>query len=50
MDAAAAVAPRALVGRLVRVLWPDEGAADRAPWFLGRVESYDADTGKHQVD
>ncbi|KXZ51594.1 hypothetical protein GPECTOR_12g558 [Gonium pectorale] len=34
-----------LVGREVRVLWPDEEA-----WFCGRVTRYDEETGRHTVE
>lgn len=44
VDAAAAIAPGALVGRQVRLLWPKDDA-----WFLGSVEAYDAASGKHRV-
>ena len=38
------VCPHALVGRTVRVLWPDDDA-----WYCGRVEAYQPVTGKHRV-
>ena len=41
---AASTVPEALVGRQIRVFWADEDA-----WFSGRVGSYVADTGQHQV-
>ncbi len=44
VDAAAAITPGALVGRLVRLLWAKDDA-----WFLGSVEAYDAASGKHRV-
>ncbi|EFJ42811.1 histone H3 methyltransferase/Trithorax [Volvox carteri f. nagariensis] len=39
------LSPEQLVGREIRVLWPDDGA-----WFCGRVTSYSADTGMHTVE
>ncbi|GAB4814051.1 hypothetical protein N2152v2_001097 [Parachlorella kessleri] len=45
VDVAAALEPQALVGRSLRVLWPEDEA-----WYLGTVTSYDSATGKHQVD
>lgn len=33
-----------VVGKSVRVYWPDEDA-----WFPGEVEAYDPDTGQHKV-
>lgn len=44
VDVATAIAPGALVGRAVRVLWPDDSA-----WFLGEVTTYDPATGHHEV-
>ncbi|GLC39703.1 hypothetical protein PLESTM_000930800 [Pleodorina starrii] len=34
-----------LVGREIRVMWPDEGA-----WFCGRVTRFDTDSGMHTVE
>ncbi|GFR40744.1 hypothetical protein Agub_g1354 [Astrephomene gubernaculifera] len=39
------LSPQQLVGRELRVLWPDEQA-----WFCGRVTRYDADAGTHTVE
>ena len=44
VDVATAMAPGALVGRQVRVLWPEDDA-----WFLGEVSTYDPATGQHRV-
>lgn len=44
-DAAAMINTDALVGRSVRVYWPDDDA-----WYLGLVTSYDPGTGQHAVD
>jgi hypothetical protein len=44
VDVAAEVDPDALVGRQVRVLWPDDAA-----WYLGTVTAYDSASGRHQV-
>eukprot|EP00955_Chlamydomonas_euryale_P048453 353973-Chlamydomonas_euryale.AAC.3 len=35
---------KALLGRAVRVLWPDDAA-----WYLGTVALYDESTGEHEV-
>ncbi|KAG2498072.1 hypothetical protein HYH03_003832 [Edaphochlamys debaryana] len=39
------LSPQALVGRELRVLWPDEEA-----WFCGRVTRYDEASGRHTVE
>ena len=44
VDVAAALEPQALVGRSLRVFWPDDEA-----WYLGTVTAYDSSTGRHQV-
>lgn len=44
VDVPAALAPEALVGRQLRVLWPDDEA-----WYLGTATAYDPATGRHQV-
>lgn len=44
VDVAAALDPHALVGRDLRVLWPDDKA-----WYLGRATAYDASTDIHSV-
>ena len=36
--------PEALVGRTLRVYWPDDDG-----WYLGRVAQYSPQTGQHQV-
>lgn len=41
---AAKLAPATLVGRQVRVLWPEDAA-----WYLGTVAEYDKATGEHTV-
>lgn len=38
------LAPEQLVGRELRVLWPDEEA-----WFCGRVTKYMPEQGTHTV-
>lgn len=38
------LSPAQLVGRELRVLWPDEEA-----WFCGRVTHFDAEMGMHTV-
>eukprot|EP00967_Tisochrysis_lutea_P137628 scaffold247355_cov24-Tisochrysis_lutea.AAC.1 len=38
------LAPEALVGRQVRVLWVGDDA-----WFMGNVTAYDPETGKHKL-
>ena len=38
------IVPALLVGRDLRVLWPEEDA-----WFLGRVTEYLPETGQHKV-
>jgi hypothetical protein len=43
-DVALKLSPEALVGRLVRVLWPDEEA-----WFMGTITDYSPADGKHKV-
>jgi hypothetical protein len=43
-DLAARVAPQALVGRQVRVLWPEDEA-----WYLGTVAAYDPAAAEHTV-
>jgi len=45
VDAAAVIEATALVGRTLRVYWPEEDA-----WFLGTVTSYNSETGEHHVD
>jgi hypothetical protein len=45
IDAAAVIEATALVGRTLRVYWPDEDA-----WFLGTVTSYNSETGQHHID
>ena len=45
VDAAAVIAPLALIGRSIRVYWPDDDA-----WYLGVATKYDPATGKHAVD
>ncbi|BDA44310.1 probable histone-lysine N-methyltransferase TRX1 [Coccomyxa sp. Obi] len=44
IDTGTAIAAEALVGRQVRVLWPEDAA-----WFLGSVGSYNTEDGKHEV-
>lgn len=44
IDAGTAITAEALVGRQVRMLWPQDSA-----WFLGSVSSYNTDDGKHEV-
>lgn len=44
VDVAAEVDPQQLVGRSLRVLWPDDEA-----WYLGTVTSFDPATGRHHV-
>ena len=44
LDAAARVEPTALVGRQIRVLWPEDDA-----WYLARVTAYDPATAEHMV-
>ncbi|GIL51716.1 hypothetical protein Vafri_7651 [Volvox africanus] len=39
------LSPERLVGREIRVLWPDEAA-----WFCGRVTRYDIGSGMHTVE
>ncbi|GLI69245.1 hypothetical protein VaNZ11_013821 [Volvox africanus] len=39
------LSPERLVGREIRVLWPDEAA-----WFCGRVTRYDPGSGMHTVE
>lgn len=38
------LAPHELVGRELRVLWPDDDG-----WFCGRVTHHDVATGSHKV-
>ena len=42
---AALISPEDLVGRLIRVYWPDDDA-----WYLGTPISYDPTTGQHSMD
>lgn len=44
IDAGVAASPEAMVGRELRVLWPEDNA-----WFSGTVDSYDSTSGKHKV-
>jgi hypothetical protein len=44
VDVATALSPEQLVGRQVRVLWPDDDA-----WYLGNVVGYDVGSGMHRV-
>lgn len=44
LDLAARLDPQALVGRQVRVLWPDDEA-----WYLGTVTNYDPSSAEHLV-
>ncbi len=44
IDAALDVGPAALVGRQVRVFWPEDIA-----WYLGRVASFDVEECTHRV-
>ncbi|CAL8470279.1 g9821 [Coccomyxa elongata] len=44
IDTGHAITAEALVGRQVRVLWPQDAA-----WFLGSVGSYNTADGKHEV-
>lgn len=44
VDAATAIAPEALVGRQIRVYWPEDDA-----WYLGTVGHYDPAAHTHQV-
>lgn len=39
-----AIAPEALVGRDIRVYWPEDDA-----WYLGTVGQYDQTAHTHQV-
>lgn len=43
-DVVLKLSPEALVGRQLRVHWPDDEA-----WFLGTVTQYFPETGQHQV-
>ncbi len=43
-DVAVKLAPELLVGRKLRVYWPDDDG-----WYLGTVVSYNAQTGQHKV-
>ena len=38
------LAPEALIGRKLRVYWPEDDG-----WFLGTVVQYDAHMGQHKV-
>lgn len=38
------LAPAALIGRKLRVYWPEDDG-----WFLGTVVQYDAHMGQHKV-
>ncbi len=38
------LSPEALVGRKLRVYWPEDDG-----WFLGAVAHYNAQTGQHRV-
>lgn len=38
------LAPETLVGRKLRVYWPDDDG-----WYLGTVVQYSAQTGQHKV-
>ena len=44
IDSGAAVSAEAMVGRELRILWPDDDA-----WFCGTVDSYDSSSGQHMV-
>ena len=44
MDVALSMNPQAMVGRDVRVFWPDDEA-----WYQGTVTSYDPPSGQHHV-
>ena len=44
VDAATAISPEALVGRQIRVYWPEDDA-----WYLGTVGQYDPVACSHQV-
>ncbi|KAK9809202.1 hypothetical protein WJX72_011258 [[Myrmecia] bisecta] len=45
LDVAAKIDPEALVGRRMRVYWPDDDG-----WFLGTATEYFPDTGKHKIE
>lgn len=44
IDSGVAVSAESMVGREVRILWPDDDA-----WFCGTVGSYDSSSGQHMV-
>ncbi|GAX81946.1 hypothetical protein CEUSTIGMA_g9374.t1 [Chlamydomonas eustigma] len=44
-DLAYYLSPELLVGRLVRILWPEDNA-----WFLGKVTKHDSMSGLHKVE
>ena len=44
LDVAARLAAAAVVGRQLRIYWPDDDA-----WYLGTVQDYFRKTGEHQV-
>ena len=44
VDAGVAVSAESIVGRAVRILWPEDDA-----WFSGTIESYDSRSGQHTV-
>lgn len=44
LDVTIRVAPQALVGRKLRVYWPDDDG-----WYLGTVVLFDPQTGQHKV-
>ena len=44
VDAGVAMSAESIVGRAVRILWPEDDA-----WFSGTIESYDSTSGQHTV-
>ena len=44
VDAGVAMSAKSIVGRAVRILWPEDDA-----WFSGTIESYDSTSGQHTV-
>ena len=44
VDAGVAMSAESIIGRAVRILWPEDDA-----WFSGTIESYDSTSGQHTV-
>ena len=44
VDAGVAMSAESMVGKTVRILWPEDDA-----WFSGTIESYDSTSGQHTV-